>query len=333
MTTITIDFQKPQRVEFERETLTPTYGRFVAEPFERGFGTTIGNALRRILLSSIEGSAIVSVRIQGALHEFSSIHGVVEDITDLILNLKSVRVKLLVDGPRTITLNRKGPCTVVAGDIEAGADVVVLNRQAHIATLSDDGHLKVEMVVKRGRGYVPAELNKEEERPLDVIPIDAIYTPIVKVNYLVENARVGQATDYDRLIMDIVTDGSIRPQDALSRAAVILKEHLAIFDSFEEKASDAFTVFDAERESMYRNLEKNVSELELSVRSANCLKNAEILTIRDLVQRSENEMLKTKNFGRKSLNEIKELLTIMGFSLGMDLSAYPPRTREEKTEE
>jgi DNA-directed RNA polymerase subunit alpha len=322
----------PKRVELDTEVSSDTFGRFVADPLERGFGVTIGNSLRRILLSSIEGSAITSVRIEGILHEFSSLSGVVEDVTTIILNLKKVRLKLDSPDPRMITLKKKGPGPVTAGDIDGDAFVTVMNPSQHIATLSKNGHLKMEMTVSRGRGYVPAELNKTDEKPLDVIPIDAIYNPVSRVSYQVENARVGQATDYDRLIMEITTDGSVRPADALSKAAGLFKTYLELFSTFSEAGEKSPAASDELPDVIRRYLDKSVSELELTVRSANCLKNSDIQTIRDLVQKSEAEMLKTKNFGKKSLDEIKVILGEMGLSLGMDLSAYPARTREDKGE-
>ncbi len=333
MSVNTSSFIMPKRVEFDKETLTDTYGRFVAEPLERGFGITIGNSLRRILLSSLSGAAITSVQIRGILHEFSSLPGVVEDITNIVLNLKKVRVRLHGDTPRVITLDKEGPGAVTASDLTMVAQTEIMNPDAYIATLAEDGHLKMELTVTKGRGYIPADQHKAEDKPIDVIPIDAIFSPIVKVIYQVENARVGQATDYDRLIMTIITDGSISPPDAVAQAAKIMKDHLSVFINFEEKGEEKLMIMDKEKEAVYRNLEKSVSELELSVRSANCLKNAEIQSISDLVQKTEAEMLKTKNFGRKSLNEIKEILADMGLHLGMDLSAYPPRKSDTKDEE
>ncbi len=326
-------FIMPKKVDIDQKNLTDKFGKFVAEPLERGFGVTIGNSLRRVLLSAIEGAAITSVKIDGILHEFSALPGVLEDVTNIILNLKKVRVKVHGDSARTIILDKEGPGEVTAGDITETSHAEILNPEQHIATLSEDGHLKMEMKVQKGRGYVAADMQEIGEKPIGVIPIDAVYSPIVKVNYHVENARVGQATDYDRLIVEVHTDGSVLPQDALAYAAKIVKDHLTIFINFEEKEEERRVEIDEEKEAIYRNLEKSVSELELSVRSANCLKNAEIQTIRDLVQKTEAEMLKTKNFGRKSLNEIKEILAEMGLYLGMDLSAYPPRSRASKEEE
>ncbi len=314
------DFQIPIKTEVDKESLTATYGRFTAEPFERGFGTTVGNSLRRVLLSSLTGAAVTSVRIEGVLHEFSTIPGVTEDVTDIILNIKKIRFKLHADKTKTIHLRKKGPGVAKAGDIEHDADLDILTPDLHLATLDKGATVDMEMVVKRGRGYVPAERNKEEEMAIGVIPVDAIYSPVTRVNYLVENARVGRMTDYDKLILEIWTDGSISPEDALSAAALIVRGHLDIFigvkDMEETLARPAAE--EAITESN-KNLLRSVNELELSVRAANCLKNANIKTIADLVQKTEADMLRTKNFGKKSLNEIKEILAEMGLSLGMKL--------------
>ena len=315
---------KPKGIEAEQETLSPTYGRFHVEPLERGFGITIGNSLRRILLSSLQGAAITAVRIKGVLHEFSTLPGVREDVTDIILNIKEILVKLLSDGPETLTLKANKPGAVKAQDIQTNPSVQILNPTHPIATLSKDGDLEIEMVVKRGRGYVPAERNREEEQPIGTIPLDALFSPIRKVNYTVTHSRVGQMTDYDRLTLEIWTNGGLAPADAIGYAAKILKDQLGAFINFDE--GDAVPKAPAAEEisSLNENLFKSVDELELSVRSANCLKNAEIRYIGDLVQKTEAEMLKTKNFGRKSLNEIKEILTEMGLSLGMKLENWPP---------
>ncbi|MBI5167367.1 MAG: DNA-directed RNA polymerase subunit alpha [candidate division NC10 bacterium] len=318
-------FQKPKRLECDQETLTNTYGRFIAEPLERGFGLTLGNALRRVLLSSIEGAAVTSVRIAGVLHEFSSIPGVKEDVTDIILNLKGLRVKLNVDHPKTLYLKAAGEGEVRASQITSDPDVEILNPDFYIATLDKDGKLEVEMEVRHGRGYVPAERNKREGMPVDVIPVDSTFSPIKKVNFLVEDTRVGQATDYNKLILEVWTDGSVFPQDAVAYAAKILKDHLTIFINFEEEPELEEEAVNEERERMIENLNRSVDELELSVRSANCLKNSDIHYIYELVQKTEAEMLKTKNFGRKSLNEIKDILTGMGLSLGMELDGFPVR--------
>ena len=326
------DLIRPKRLEAEKETLTPLYGKFAAEPFERGFGITIGNSLRRILLSSLQGAAITSVKIDGVLHEFSTVPGVKEDATEILLNLKEVRLKLHTEGPKVIRVKADGPKVVKAGDIITGEAVEILNPDHHLATLSREAKLSMEMVVKTGKGYVPAERNKEENQPIGTIPLDAIFSPIKKVNYTVTNARVGQITDYDKLTLEVWTDGSINPEEAVAQAAKILKEQLSIFITFEEEEDLESLREQDDKESLNENLFRSVDELELSVRSANCLKHANIKLIGDLVQKTEAEILATKNFGRKSLNEIKELLTGMGLSLGMKLDHWPPRKAEQKIE-
>ena len=316
------DFQVPMRVEADKETLSPTYAKLTAEPFERGFGTTIGNSLRRVLLSSLTGSAVTTVRIEGVLHEFSTIPGVTEDVTGIILNVKSLRMKLHTDKPKTVRLKKKGPGEVKGSDIQHDADLEVLTKDLHIATLDKEAVLDMELVVKQGRGYVPAERNKEEGLPIGVIAVDSIFSPVKRVNVHVENARVGRVTDYDKLVLEIWTDGSVTPQEALSSAAAILREHVDIFihpDHLGEARPDDARGDD--RREVNKHLFRSVNELELSVRAANCLKNANIKTIADLVQKTEMEMLKTKNFGKKSLNEIKEILAEMGLSLGTKLDA------------
>ena len=315
--------QKPKRLECELETLTSTYGKFYAEPLERGFGLTIGNALRRILLSSIEGAAVTTVRIAGALHEFSTIPGVKEDVTDIILNIKGLRVKLNVDHPKTIYLKASSEGEVRAAHITPDPDVEILNPDLHIATLDKDGKLELEMEVRHGRGYVPAERNKREGQPVEAIAVDSIFSPIRKVNFLVEDTRVGQITDYNKLILEVWTDGSVLPQDAIAYAAKILKDHLSIYINFEEEPEGEGVAVDEEKAQVLEHLNRSVDELELSVRSANCLKNSNIRYIYELVQKTEAEMLKTKNFGRKSLNEIKEILAGMGLTLGMKLEGFP----------
>ncbi|MGQ9646739.1 MAG: DNA-directed RNA polymerase subunit alpha [Thermodesulfobacteriota bacterium] len=324
------DLIRPKRLEVEKETLSPFYGKFIAEPFERGFGITIGNSLRRILLSSLQGAAITSVRIDGVLHEFSTVTGVKEDVTEIILNLKEVRLKLHTEGPKVIRVKAEGPGVLKAGDIQTGDAVEILNSDHYIATLSRDGKLSMEMTVKTGRGYVPAERNKEENQPIGTIPMDAIFSPIKKVNYTITNARVGQITDYDKLTLEVWTDGSINPEEAVAHAAKILKDQLSIFITFEEEEEEEETAAEhAETEKLNENLFRSVDELELSVRSANCLKHANIKLIGDLVQKTEAEILATKNFGRKSLNEIKEILAEMGLNLGMKLDHWPPKKEEE----
>jgi len=330
------DLIRPKRLEVEKETLTPFYGKFTGEPFERGFGITIGNSLRRILLSSLQGAAITSVKIDGVLHEFSTIPGVKEDVTEIILNLKEVRLKLHTEGPKMIRVKAEGARELKAGDILTGDAVEVLNPDHHLATLSKDAKFSMEMMVKMGRGYVPAERNKDENQPIGTIPLDSIFSPIKKVNYTVTNARVGQITDYDKLTLEIWTDGSLDPEEAVTQAAKILKEQLSIFVSLEEEEEEEppFTEEQTEAEKLNENLFRSVDELELSVRSANCLKHANIKLIGDLVQKTEAEILATKNFGRKSLNEIKEILATMGLSLGMRLDSWPsPKTKEGGEEE
>jgi DNA-directed RNA polymerase subunit alpha len=314
-------FQRPKRLEVERETLTDRFGRFYSQPFERGFGTTIGNALRRVLLSSIEGAAITAVQIDGVLHEFSPIKGVVEDATDIILNLKQLPLTCHVDHTKTLTLKKDKPGPVRASDIDADADVEILEPDAHIATIAEHGSLHMQLRVKRGRGYVSADRNFDEDLGIGWIPVDSVHSPVKKVNYLVEAARVGQATDYERLTLEVWTNGSVTPGDAVSLAAKLVRDHLNIFINLDEaEAQEAEAGAEAPRQAVTNeHLDKSVEELELSVRSYNCLKNANIRTIRELVQKTEAEMLKTKNFGRKSLNEIKEILASMGLSLGMKL--------------
>jgi len=316
-------FQKPKRLECELETLTITYGKFFAEPLERGFGLTLGNSLRRVLLSAIEGAAVTSVRIAGVVHEFSTVPGVKEDVTDIILNIKQLRLKLNCDHPKTLTLKAAGEGEVRASQLTPDADLEVLTPDLYLCGLDKDGRLDMELEVRHGRGYVPADRNKREGMPVDEIPIDAIFSPVRRVNFQVEDTRVGQATDYNKLILEVWTDGSVLPQDAVAYAAKILKDHLAIFINFEEEPEAAEETVDEVRERMVENLSRPVDELELSVRSANCLKNSNIRYIYELVEKTEAEMLKTKNFGRKSLNEIKEILAGMGLSLGMKLEGLP----------
>ncbi len=322
-------FQRPKRLEFERETLTDRFGRFYAQPFERGFGTTIGNAMRRVLLSSIDGAAVTAVKIDGVLHEFSPIPGVVEDATDIILNLKQIPLKMHVDTTKTLYLRVDKSGEVKARDIEGDADIEILEPDAHIATVADGGKLHMEMRIKRGRGYVAADKNFDEDLGIGWIPIDSVHSPIKKVNYLVEAARIGQATDYDKLTVDVWTNGSVTPRDAVSLSAKLIRDHLNIFINLED-AGDLQQDLSSDTgvRPLNENLDKSVEELELSVRSYNCLKNANIRTIRELVQKTEGEMLKTKNFGRKSLNEIKEILSGMGLSLGMRLDQPTAQAQE-----
>lgn len=329
-----IEVIKPDKLEIEEDSHTPFYGKFICKPLEKGFGITIGNALRRVLLSSIPGAAIVSVKIDGVFHEFSTIPGVLEDVTEIILNLKQVRLKLYSESPCTVRIEKEGEGEVKAGDIITGGLAEVMNPNHHIATLTKDGRLRMEMVVKMGKGYVPAERNVEEEQPIGVIPTDAIFSPVKKVNFVVRNTRVGQITDYDKLILEVWTDGTITPEDAIAEGAKILREQLDIFIKGKEDEREEEVEQKAEGEeedlSLNENLYKSVDELELSVRALNCLKNANIFTIGELVQKSDSEMLKTKNFGRKSLNEIKTVLAQMGLGLGMKLKNFPNPKMLEK---
>ncbi len=318
---------KPRGLTVDTESLTRNYGKFTAEPLERGFGLTLGNALRRVLLSSLQGTAITSVRIDGVDHEFTTIPEVVEDVTDIILNLKEVLLGIDSGELRTMTLQAQGPKEVKAGDIVADSAVEVLNPDQHICTLAEGGKLSMEMSCRRGRGYVPAEQNKVEGQPIGTITVDSLFSPIRKVNYNVTNARVAQRTDYDKLVLEVWTDGSVEPQDAVAFAAKIVKDQLNIFINFDEteEPAEIQEAEEAEPATMNENLYRSVDELELSVRSQNCLQNANIRTIGDLVQKTEAEMLKTKNFGRKSLKEIKEILAEMGLSLGMKLDNWDPK--------
>ena len=325
------DMIQPEKIEISSK---PNYGKFVCEPLERGFGTTIGNSLRRVILSSIYGAAIVSVRFENVQHEFTAIPGVLEDVSEIILNLKEVRLKVGDVEPKTVRISAEGPGEVTAGNIESpDGKCVILNPDSHIATLSEGARLEMEMVVQVGKGYVLAEHNKVKDAPIGTIPIDAVFSPIKRVNYVVGNARVGQRTDYDKLTLEVWTDGSVTPENVVAYAAKILKEQLVPFINFDEDMEPA-AEGEKEEEAQPKfneNLYRSVDELELSVRSANCLKNAEIHKIWQLVQKTEAEMLKTKNFGRKSLNEIKEVLREMDLSLGMKLEGFVPP--EEEAEE
>ena len=309
----------PSRLQVETETLTDRYGKFFAQPFERGFGTTIGNSIRRALLASIEGAAITAVKIEGVEHEFSSIKGVVEDATDVILNLKQIPFKLHGTGAKTLTISKKGAGEVTSADIEADGDVEILDKDIHIATISANGDIEIEMRLKRGRGYVSAELNNDEDLSVGYIPIDSVHTPIKKVNYTVDKTRQGSNTEFDKLIIEVWSDGSVKPEDSIGLAAKLVKDHMSIFINFEEEEEE-YKYEEMTRAPLMRNdlLDKPVDELELSVRSYNCLKNADIRSIRDLIRRSERDMLGTKNFGKKSLTEIKDLLHGMGLDFGMD---------------
>lgn len=316
---------KPTKLEADEKELTPTYGKFYGEPFERGYGQTIGSALRRVILSSLMGAAITSVRIKGVLHEFSTVQGVTEDVTDIILNLKQVRLKMHEGERETLKLEVEGPKTVLAKDIQSGAHVEVINPDLHIATVSKGGILEMEMTAKLGRGYVPGERNKEEGEPVDTIFMDATFSPVQKVNFHVSNARVGHRTDFDRLVMELWTNGSVKPEDALAYGAKILQDQVNIFINFEEDTQQAETRKDPAADVLNEHLFRSVDELEFSVRSQNCLQSADIKYIGELVQKTDQEMLKTKNFGRKSLNEIKEILREMGLEIGMNLENFPSR--------
>jgi len=324
---------RPRRLETEDDERTNNYGRFWCEPLERGFGVTLGNALRRVLLSSLQGAAITTVRIKGVLHEFSTIPGVMEDVADVILNLKEVRLRMHVEGPRTLRVHRSGEGAIRAGDLVSDDSAIeVLNPELRIMTLNAESDVELEVTVGTGKGYRPAEKNKSEEMPIGTIPIDSIFSPVLKVNYTVTPARVGRETDFDRLNLEVWTDGAVTPADAVAFAAKILKDQLTIFINFEEP-TEAMVQGTEEAEPLNPNLFRSVDELELSVRSANCLQNANIKYIGELVQRTEADMLKTKNFGRKSLNEIKEVLASMGLSLGMALDNFPARKDLEKIRE
>ena len=310
--------EKPKRLDYEKGTLSATYGKFFAEPFERGYAVTIGNSLRRILLSSIEAAAVTVVRIDGVLHEFASIPGVAEDTTDIILNIKQLKLKMEGEGPKTLRLSVSGDREVTARDIKTDGNVEIVNPDLHIATLTErDAKLEMELEIDHGRGYVSADRNKRDDLPVGSIPVDSLFSPVTRVRIDSENTRVGQMTDYDKLIMEIWTDGRIKPEDALAHASKLLKDHLQIFINFEEEPEAQLIERDDERDKIKDLLSRSVDELELSVRSSNCLKNANIKTIGDLVVKSEAEMLKYRYFGRKSLNEIKEIISEMGLGLGM----------------
>ena len=323
------DLIRPKKLDVDGESISGSYGKFTCEPLERGYGITLGNSLRRVLLSSLQGAAITTVRIEGALHEFTSIPAVVEDVTDIILNIKALRLSMDDATPRTLLIDKTGEGPVTAADIQAPSGVHVLDPNQHIATLSKGGRLHMEMTCAMGRGYATADQNKTEGMPIGVIPIDSLFSPIRKVNYRVTNARVGHQTDYDKLTLQVWTDGSVRPDDAVAYAAKILKEQLSIFINHEE-IEESVAPTQSEQDKLNDILWRSVDELELSVRSANCLQNANIHYIGDLVQRTEAEMLKTKNFGRKSLKEIKEILAQMGLSLGMKIEGWqgPPPSRD-----
>ena len=327
------DLIRPRGIQVEQETLTDFYGKFTCEPLERGYGITLGNSLRRVLLSSLQGAAITAIKVEGALHEFTTVPDVVEDVTDIILNLKEVVLKAQSAKTFNVRIDKQGPGPVFAKDIQVTDGLSVLNPDHLIATLDKKGPLAMDLTVGVGRGYVPADKNKTATMSIGTIPIDSLFSPIRKVNYTVTNARVGQQTDFDKLALEVWTNGSVRPQDAVAYAAKILKEQLTIFINFEETEETHYTVGGGEDEPLNENLFRSVDELELSVRSANCLQNANITLIGELVQRTEQDMLKTKNFGRKSLKEIKEILANMGLSLGMKIDNWPQMLERWKAQQ
>ena len=319
---------KPGRLDIQPGPDAKRLAKVVAEPLERGFGLTLGNALRRVLLSSLQGAAVTSIHVDGVLHEFSSIPGVREDLTDVVLNVKSIALRMYGDGPKRIRLRSEGPGEVTAGQIETGHDIEVMNPDLVICTLDDGARIDMEMTVESGKGYIPGSQNRPEDAPIGLIPVDAMFSPVRKVAYKVENTRVGQVTDYDKLTMEIETNGAVTPEDSVALAARILQEQLQLFINFDEPATREYE--DKPSEPPFnKNLLRKVDELELSVRSANCLKNDNIVYIGDLVQKSEAEMLRTPNFGRKSLNEIKEVLSTMGLHLGMEIPNWPPENIED----
>ncbi len=326
-----LELIKPKGVQVDEDSQPPFYGKFIIEPLERGFGVTLGNALRRVLLSSLQGAAITWVKIDGAAHEFTSLPGVVEDVIDIILNLKGVRFRLLDEEPKVFRLEKEGEGEVKAADIQTDGQAEIVNPDHHIATLTKGGKLKMELHVQWGKGYLPADPAKAEE--IGVIPVDAIFSPVKKVNFTVTQARVGRSSDFDRLVMEVWTDGTVDPADALAFAAKILKDQLTVFINFTEEEGEAEAKAEAEKKpEYYQYLDKKIDELELSVRSANCLKNANIRYIGELVQKTESEMLKTKNFGRKSLNELKKILEQMGLQFGMQIPDWKPPEEEPKEE-
>ena len=319
---------KPTKIDVDKKE-TKTFGAVSIEPLERGFGLTIGNALRRILLSSLQGAAVTSIQIDGVLHEFSSIPGMIEDVTDFILNIKSLAIKLNSDQPKKMSLKASGPGEVKASAIETGSEIEIINPDLILCHLDKSAKINLELTVQNGKGYVAAELHRKEDKQIGLILVDSIFSPVKKVSYNIENSRVGQVTDYDKLILNVETNGSMEPDDAIAMAARILQEQLQYFINFEEPEIDDKSKEEESEIKFNRNLLRKVDELELSVRSANCLRNDNIVYIGDLVQKSENDMLRTPNFGRKSLNEIREVLMQMGLNLGMDISDWPPENIEE----
>lgn len=329
------NLRMPDEITWSRETLTGTYGKLVAEPLERGYGVTIGNSLRRALLSSLQGAAVMGVRIDGVLHEFSVVPGVTEDVTEMILNLKQLNVRLISDGPETLELDVEREGDVTAADLSPNPNVEITNPDLHIATLGEDTRLRLEIIIGAGRGYVQAEDHEFEEQPIGFIPVDSVFSPVKRVHYEVENTRVGQRTDYDKLALEVWTNGTVGPEDAVSFAAKILKDHLLLFMDFEvEPEEEEEEVIDEEQLRLMELLDHSVEELELSVRSSNCLRDADIKTLGDLVRKTEAEMLKYRNFGRKSLQELVDILADMGLTFGMDVdSIMAPRKLEEAAEE
>lgn len=323
-----LELIKPNKVDVQQGANNANATQVTIEPLERGFGLTLGNALRRVLLSSLQGAAVTAIQIDGVVHEFSSIEGVREDVTDIILNIKAIAVTCHAEGAKKMRLHAEGPCEVTAGMIEAGADIEIMNPDLTLCTLDKGAKLNIEFTVNTGKGYRTAAQNRPEEAPVGLIPVDSVFSPVRKVSYQVEDTRVGQITDYDKLILQIETNGTVTPDDAVAYSARILQDQLQVFINFEEPAA---TVQEEEKQDLpfNKNLLRKVEELELSVRSANCLKNDNIVYIGDLVQKSENDMLRTPNFGRKSLNEIKEVLTIMGLHLGMQVEGWPPENIDE----
>ena len=331
------DLIKPKALDVDKESLTPNYGKFIAKPLERGFGLTLGNSLRRVILSSLQGAAVTSIKIDGVLHEFTPIPDVTEDVAEIILNLKEIRFRLHTE-EAVVVIDKTGPGDITAADINATEQVQVLNPGQHVATLGRTGRLKMEIKVSRGRGYQPAETNKTEDMPVGWIPVDSFFSPVRRVNYTVTQSRVGQRTDYDKLTLEVWTDGSVHPEDAVSLGSKIMKDQLSVFLNFEEEPEPVTMPKEEGAAQFNQNLYRSVEELELSVRSANCLQNANIKYIYELVQKTEAEMLKTKNFGRKSLNEIKDILSEMGLSLGMKLDGFvapsqPPKPADSDVDE
>lgn len=320
---------KPNKVDVKSGKNERTTGVVEVSPLERGFGLTLGNALRRVLLSSLQGAAVTAIQIEGVVHEFSSIEGVREDVTDIILNVKAIAIAMHAEGPKKMRLHAEGPCEVTAGMIEAGADIEIMNPELVLCTLDKGAKLNIEFTVNTGKGYCPASQNRPEDAPVGLIPVDSVFAPVRKVSYEVEDTRVGQITDYDKLMLNVETNGSVTPEDAVAFAARILQDQLQVFINFEEPKTAETAQEEKEDLPFNRNLLKKVEELELSVRSANCLKNDNIIYIGDLVKKSESDMLRTPNFGRKSLNEIKEVLSNMGLHLGMDVEGWPPENIEE----